>query len=159
MPRSNHTTPLIGPTAKPKVRCSGCAFQPGTLELEQDEFIPLDSPAWFAWLEQKLAFRVMQVYYVAGPLQSEPVYLSYTVRPERRRQQLYWYPYKKYHNRRLRGRYLGKTENVTLAHLDQLALQFLAQINSTVYAQVCQFGLVRFRKVPQPGPDSSLREY
>jgi hypothetical protein len=153
MPKPTRGDQLIGPYAKPKVRCSGWAYQPGTLEVGCHEFIPLGTPAWFAWLEQRLAFRVVQVYYVAGSSQPEPLYLSYTVRPERRRRgQVYWYSYKKYHNRRLHGMYLGKAEQVTLAQLDHLALQFLAQINPALYEQICQFGLVHFRKVPQPDP-------
>jgi hypothetical protein len=151
MPKPQKGDKLIGPYAKPKVRCSGCAYRPGTLELGPDEFIPLDSAQWFAWLEQELAFRVEQVYYLADQSRPEPYYLSYTARPERRqRGQVYWYPYKKYHNRRLRGTYLGKTEAVTLAQLDRLALQFLAQIDPDFYQQVCQVGLLSFSERPPP---------
>ncbi len=133
---------LIGPYAKPKVRCSGSAYQPGSLELAANHFIRLDSAPWFTWLEQELAFRVEQVYYLIGRPISEPYFLSYTVRPERRqRGQVYWYPYKKYHNRRLKGSYLGRSQHVTLSHLDQLADQYLAQIDPEFYAQVCQVGL------------------
>jgi hypothetical protein len=154
MPRPIRGDKLIGPYAKPKVRGSGFTFQPGTLELNPNQFILLDTPAWFAWLEQQLAFRFEQVYYVADLSLTDPLYLSYTVRPERRqRGPVYWYAYKKYHNQRLRGTYLGKTKNVTLAHLDQLALQFLSQINPVFYQQVHQMGLVRFRKVPPPDPN------
>ena len=153
MPRPRRGDRLIGPHAKPKVRGSGWAYQPGSLQLSQDEFIALDTPAWFAWLDQKLAFRFEQVYYLVGSSLAEPVYLSYTVRPERRqRSQGYWYAYKKYHNQRLSGTYLGQTDSLTLAHLDQLALHFLAQIQPTIYEQVCQLSLVRFRQVPQPDP-------
>lgn len=142
---------LIGPYAKPKVRGSGWAYQPGTLQLGPDQFIPLDSAQWLAWLQQELAFRVEQVYYLANQASLEPDCLSYTVRPERRqRGQVYWYPYKKYHNRRLAGPYLGKIEAVTLAHLDQVALQFLAQIDPDFYHQVCQIGLRSFPNRPPP---------
>jgi hypothetical protein len=161
MPKSKKGKKLIGPYAKPKVRCSGWAYQPGTLELGRHEFISLDSPQWFAWLEQELAFRVEQVYYLADKSRPEPYFLSYTVRPERRqRGQVYWYPYKKYHNRRLQGTYLGKIETVTLAHLDHLALQFLAQIDPDFYYQVCQIGLFSFPKQspPQPGQAKTLVE-
>lgn len=147
MPKPNQGDKLIGPYAKPKVRCSGCAFQPGTLELGPDQFIPLDSAQWFAWLEQKLAFRVEQVYYLADRNQPKPYDLSFTVRPERRqRGQAYWYAYKKYHNRRLRGTYLGRSQDVTLHHLDQLADQYLAQINPEFYRQLCQVGVRFFPK-------------
>lgn len=157
MPRPTPGDKLVGPSAKPKVRGSGWAYQPGTLQLSHDEFIPLDSLAWLAWLEQQLAFRFEQVYYVASLGLAEPVYLSYTVRPEcRQRGQWYWYAYKKYHNQRLSGTYLGRTESLTLATLDRLALNFLALINPLFYEQICQVGLVRFRKVPQPDLGSEL---
>jgi len=151
MPKPKKGDKLIGPYAKPKVRGSGWAYQPGTLELGPEQFISLDSAQWFAWLEQELAFRVEQVYYLADQAGLEPCYLSYTVRPERRqRDQVYWYPYKKYHNRRLRGTYLGKSEAVTLVHLEQLALQFLSQIDPDFYHQVCQVGLLSFPKRSPP---------
>jgi len=151
MPKPNKGDKLIGPYAKPKVRCSGSAYQPGTLEFAPHQFIRLDSAQWFTWLEQELAFRVEQVYYLTNRPLTEPYVLSYTVRPERRqRGQLYWYPYKKYHNRRLRTTYLGKTEAVTLAHLEQLALQFLSQLDPDFYYQVCQVGLLSFPKRAPP---------
>lgn len=157
MPRATPGTKLIGPYAKPKVRGSGWAYQPGTLQLGQDDFIQLDTPAWFVWLGQELAFRFEQVYYVARTGLAEPVYLSYTVRPERRqRGQLYWYAYKKYHNQRLPGAYLGQTHRLTLAQLDQLALQFLAHLHPSYYVQVCQFGLMSFRPVPHPDPPDDI---
>lgn len=147
MPKPKKGDKLVGPYAKPKVRCSGFSFQPGTLGFAPDEFIPLDSADWFAWLDLKLAFRVEQVYYLADRPGLEPYYLRYTVRPEhRQRGQVYWYPYKKYHNRRLHSTYLGKIEMVTLARLDQVALQFLAQIDPDFYQQVCHVGLLAFPK-------------
>ena len=84
MPRPKKGNKLIGPYAKPKVRCSGSAYQPGSLELAANHFIRLDSAQWFTWLEQELAFRAEQVYYLANRPLSQPYFLSYTVRPERR---------------------------------------------------------------------------
>ncbi len=151
MPKPTPGCKLIGPSAKPKVHGSGWAYQPGMLELGQAEWLEVDSPQWFAWLQQVQPFRVIQAYYLAGQTSLEPYYLSYTVRPERRqRGQVYWYAYKKYHNRRLQGTYLGQA--VTLVQLDQLAWQFLAQIDPAFYAQAQQAGLVDWRKVPQPRP-------
>jgi hypothetical protein len=151
MPKPRKGEKLIGPYAKPKVRCSGWSYQPGTLELSPDEFIRLDSALWFAWLDQKVAFRVEQVYYLADKASLSPYFLSYTVRPEgRQRGQIYWYPYKKHHNVRLRGSYLGPSAAVTLNHLDQLALQFLAQLEPDFYHQVCQVGLRSFPKRRPP---------
>lgn len=152
MPRPAPGSKLTGPLAKPKVRGSGWTYQPGTLELDLEEWIKVDSSQWFAWLQQAQPFRVVQAYYLTSQTSLEPYYLSYTVRPERRqRGQLYWYAYKKYHNRRLHGTYLGPAQAVTLVHLDQLAWQFLAQIDPIFYAQAQQVGLVDWRKVPQPG--------
>jgi hypothetical protein len=139
-PRS---TSLTGPYAKPKVRGSGCLFQPATLEHPADHFLPLDSPAWFAWLKNEVAFRVEQVYHLANTSQSDPFFLRFTVRPERRqRGQLYWYAYKKYHNRRLSGSYLGPSSAVTLYHLDRLASRYLAQIDPDFHLRVAQIGLL-----------------
>ena len=153
MPRPKNGETLIGPYAKPKVRCSGCTFQPGTLQLGSDQFIPLDTAQWLAWLDQKLAFRVEQVYYLADRPLTESYSLSYTVRPEQRqRGQLYWYPYKKYHNKRLKGTYLGRSQDITLAHLDQLANQYLAQIEPEFYTQLCQVGLRFLKKYHNPHP-------
>jgi hypothetical protein len=53
------------------------------------------------------------------------------------------------HNRRLQGTYLGQAQAVTLLQLDQLAWQFLAQIDPVFYAQAQQVGLLDWRKVPQ----------
>ncbi len=160
MPKPQKGDKLIGPYAKPKVRCSGWTYQPGTLELQPGEFIPLDSEQWFAWLEQGLAFRVEQVYYAGNNPRSTAYYLNYTVRPERRRRgRLYWYPYKKYHNRRLCGTYVGKTEELTLARLDQLARQFLAQIKPEFLAQSGQPAATSSRKVPQPNPDPEVLRF
>lgn len=141
---------LIGPYAKPKVRCSGWAYRPGTLQISPNDFISLDTPDWFEWLSQEIAFRVEQVYYLADRSLLDPYYLSFTVRPERRqRGQLYWYAYKKYHNRRLKGSYLGPRQEVTLPHLDQLADRYLVQINPDLYTQVCQ---VSFQTLPRYHP-------
>jgi hypothetical protein len=151
MPKPAPASKLIGPSAKPKVRGSGWAYQPGMLELSQEDWIALDSARWFDWLQQAQPFRVVQAYYLVGQASWEPYYLSYTVRPERRqRGQVYWYAYKKYHNRRLQDTYLGLAQAVTLTQLDRLAWQFLAQINPGFYAQAQQVGLVDWRKVPQP---------
>lgn len=150
MPKPAPGSKLIGPSAKPKVHGSGWAYQPGMLGLDQEEWIAVDSAPWFDWLQQAQSFRVVQAYYLAGQASREPYYLSYTVRPERRqRGQVYWYAYKKYHNRRLDGTYLGPAQAVTLVHLDQLAWQFLAQIDPVFYAQLQRVGWVDWRKGSQ----------
>jgi hypothetical protein len=148
MSRPQKGSKLIGPYAKPKVRCSGCAYRPGTLQLQDAASIALDSPQWFTWLRQGIAFRVEQVYYPANGGQS--YYLAYTVRPERRqRGGVYWYAYKKHNKRRLPVAYLGQSKAVTLTRLDQAALQFLDQINPELHAEVIHARTLT-RKVPQP---------
>jgi hypothetical protein len=135
MPRPKKGERLIGPYAKPKVRCSDCAYRPGTLQLPSDEFLQVDSAQWFNWLQRGLAFRVEKTYYSADI--TKPYCLSYTVRAERRqRGGVYWYAYKKHNQQRLPTVYLGKTENVTLVRLEEIAWQLLAQINPQLYTEM-----------------------
>jgi len=59
MPKPKKGDKLIGPYAKPKVRCSGWAYRPGTLELSSEHFILLDSDPWFVWLEQGVPVKIL----------------------------------------------------------------------------------------------------
>src|SRR5438309_5689875 len=68
-----------------------------------------DTPAWFAWLDSvsSFAFRGQ-----AG---------SFTARQEAvQRGERYWYAYLRT-GHKLRKKYLGKTTDLTLAHLEQVA--------------------------------------
>src|SRR3989441_5906044 len=68
-----------------------------------------DTPAWFAWLDSvsSFAFRGQ-----AG---------SYTARQEAvQRGERYWYAYRRT-GQKLRKKYLGKTTDLTLARLEQVA--------------------------------------
>src|SRR2546430_10434067 len=68
-----------------------------------------ESPAWFAWLAERSSFAF---HGQAG---------SYTARQERKaRGERYWYAYRRT-GQKLRKKYLGKTDELTVAHLEQIA--------------------------------------
>jgi predicted ATPase/DNA-binding CsgD family transcriptional regulator len=74
-----------------------------------------DSPAWFGWLEQvtSFAFRGQRGHY--------------TARKERRaRGEAYWYAYVATGKKRSKA-YLGRSSEVTLARLEDVTVQLLAQ--------------------------------
>lgn len=71
--------------------------------------LQLDSAAWFAWLETISAFCYSS---------QETRYWRMTVRREKRRQQTYWYGYAR-NERKLHNVYLGKTELLTQARLEE----------------------------------------
>jgi len=72
--------------------------------------IRLDTPAWFAWLE------TISLFCYQPP--DWPVRV--TLRKEKRRQQFYWYAYLKKQGK-LHNMYIGKTETLTAARLQQVA--------------------------------------
>jgi hypothetical protein len=80
----------------------------GCLVTVQHERIPLDTPAWFAWLAHATSFCYMG---------TQPL-IRLTVRSEQRRSQRYWYAYCKY-ERKLHNIYLGKHAQVTQARLEE----------------------------------------
>jgi LuxR family maltose regulon positive regulatory protein len=80
----------------------------GQLVLASGAPIVLDTPAWFAWLNQVSAF----CYSGSHPL------WRLTVRREERRQQFYWYAYSKIDGK-LHNVYLGKPQHLTQARLEQ----------------------------------------
>jgi hypothetical protein len=80
----------------------------GQLVLANGTRIVLDTPAWFAWLNQVSSF----CYSGSHP------WLRLTVRREKRRQQTYWYAYCKIDSK-LHNIYLGKQEHLTKARLEQ----------------------------------------
>jgi hypothetical protein len=74
----------------------------------QQGFAP-DSPAWFTWLSQRTSFHFTGKH---G---------HFTVRQERKqRGETYWYGYRKVAGRQLK-RYLGTTDKLTQAHLEEVA--------------------------------------
>ncbi len=75
-------------------------------ESGQQGFAP-DSPAWFTWLSQRTSFHFTGKH---G---------HFTARQERKqRGETYWYGYRKVAGRQ-RKRYLGTTDKLTLAHLEE----------------------------------------
>lgn len=82
---------------------------------------PLDSPAWFAWLETTATFR----YYST---RTRPVARGYSrplypisLRKEKRRRGFLWYAYLRKGGQLLK-RYAGRSAALTIARLDDLAL-------------------------------------
>ncbi len=74
----------------------------------QQRFAP-DSPAWFTWLSQRTSFHF------TGKQG------HFTARQERKqRGETYWYGYRKVAGRQLK-RYLGTTDKLILAHLEEVA--------------------------------------
>ena len=81
---------------------------------------PIDSAAWFAWLEEATCFR----YYSTSSLQvtarvSRPLQ-AISVRKEKRRRGFLWYAYRRV-NGKLNKRYVGRTNTLTITRLDQVA--------------------------------------
>ena len=83
----------------------------GQVVLTTGQRIVLDTPAWFAWLNQISSF----CYSGSHP------WLRLTVRREKRRQQFYWYAYSKIDGK-LHNIYLGKQHHLTQARLEQACL-------------------------------------
>jgi LuxR family transcriptional regulator, maltose regulon positive regulatory protein len=82
--------------------------------------IQLDSPAWFAWLEEPTTVRFS--YALFNPTRG---YIDgfMTVRKERRqRGTAYWSAYRR-QGHRLRKHYLGPSAALTHAHLEHIAAQ------------------------------------
>ena len=83
--------------------------------------IAVDTPDWFAWLAEHRVFRF------AAPSE------SFTARRERRAAGWYWYAYRRQHGS-LRSTYLGKTEDLTLARLNEAASTFHATLARNKHA-------------------------
>jgi LuxR family maltose regulon positive regulatory protein len=82
---------------------------------------PVESPAWFDWLQSATAFRYHSqrrhnFYRGNGPLFS-PI----SVRKEKRRRGFLWYAYLRSYGI-LYKRYVGKSEALTIARLEEIAL-------------------------------------
>src|SRR6266567_1878202 len=89
---------------------------------EKNQLLPVivGSESWYAWLanEQNQSFSLKNRL---G---------TFTARHERKRNGWYWYIYHK-RNGKLRKAYLGKTEKITLEHLNAVATTLISQ--STIY--------------------------
>jgi LuxR family maltose regulon positive regulatory protein len=87
---------------------------------QQTPLCPVGSPDWFAWLQTATTFRfassqrrlIIRGY---GPL-LHPI----SLRKEQRRHGTFWYAYRRVH-RQLYKRYVGRSDQLTLDRLDQVA--------------------------------------
>ena len=80
----------------------------------------VDSPAWFAWLATAHAFRFCASKTLDFYRGSGPTLLPISLRKESRRQGHFWYAYRR-QSGRLHKRYAGRSEQLTLETLIQLA--------------------------------------
>lgn len=85
------------------------SIQQGILNTRENaRAIAVETPEWFAWLDEHSVFRYISP---AG---------TFTARRERRAAGRYWYAYRRQHGR-LRNVYLGKAEELSLTHLNEVA--------------------------------------
>ncbi len=82
--------------------------------------ISLDSPAWFAWLQQERSFRFEYTKEVGQQV-------KVTVRPERRGQRVYWQAWKTIKGHSYK-RYLGAAPKLSKASLDAAGEWFFDQV-------------------------------
>ncbi len=87
----------------------------GRVKTAEGMVVVLDTPAWFAWLDQVPSFCYS----------SSTCQIRLTVRREKRRGRSYWYAYSKI-DAKLHNTYLGKTQRLTQLRLEQ-ACQSLRQ--------------------------------
>ena len=95
-------------------------IQQGQLVLETGPRIPLDTPAWFRWLETATHFCYTSA--------RTPDRL--TARKEKRRHAYYWYGYLK-NASKLHNTYLGKSPQLTSARLEQACDQLVRKAQQT----------------------------
>ncbi len=96
----------------------------GGVRLAHGEWIVIDSARWFNWLHEISAFCYSSRRY--------PIRL--TVRHEQRRQQRYWYAYTK-STSKLHNAYLGKTDQLTQARLEQACQQLWQRMQAAKEVQ------------------------
>ncbi|MBN9387736.1 MAG: hypothetical protein J0I20_06790 [Chloroflexi bacterium] len=90
----------------------------GTRLLVEPRPIEINSPAWFDWLETNSSFI----------FESEDKALGLSARREQRSGSWYWYAYRR-KNGKLRSAYLGRSEEIDLAHLWDVALTLDKSLN------------------------------
>lgn len=81
----------------------------GALVDEQPNKVVIDTPAWFAWLDQTTSFC----------FSCPSHWIRLTVRREKRRGKFYWYAYTKVASK-LHNKYVGKTPQVTQLRLQHV---------------------------------------
>lgn len=82
----------------------------------------LDSPAWFAWLETATAFPYHTQQRLVRVGGCGPRLAPISLRKEKRRHSLLWYAYRRRPGT-LHKRYLGHACMLTVARLDEVALE------------------------------------
>ena len=101
--------------------------------------IPVDTPAWFGWLEQATVFACRRAD------------VSFTARKERKqRGGWYWTAYYRHAGQRFKA-YLGKSEELTLARLHEIARRLAERSRAAAAAE----GVSPTRAPPSPTPASS----
>jgi hypothetical protein len=89
------------------------------LQLPDDTIdIPLDTPAWFLWLQTATHFS-----YALG----RPTYYCLTFRHEKRRHSWYWYAYLKIDSK-LHNVYAGQTAALTTQRLQRVAQKVVDKV-------------------------------
>lgn len=91
--------------------------QEGRYQRSQEDWIAIDSAAWFAWLEQISAFCYG----------SQRSWLQLTVRKEKRGAHFYWYGYSKV-DAKLHNVYLGKGESLSQERLERACERIHEQV-------------------------------
>jgi hypothetical protein len=80
----------------------------------------VESPAWFAWLQQARAFRYYSQQRHNVSRGHGPLLAPISLRQEKRRRGYLWYAYRRSY-RILHKRYVGKSEALTKVKLEQMA--------------------------------------
>ena len=106
--------------------------------------IVVDSPAWFAWLNEHRVFRFTSP---AG---------NFTARKEQRAVGWYWYAYRRQHGL-LRNAYLGKGEELTLSRLTEIAGILSTARESPMGSLHQQMLLTTKITPPSPSPTTIVR--
>ena len=81
----------------------------------------VNSDAWFVWLETAVAFHYHSQARVVMMHGRGPQVSPISLRKEKRRQSTLWYAYKRNHGV-LHKRYVGKSDALTSAKLDEVAV-------------------------------------
>ncbi len=97
----------------------------GTQLLVEPRSIEINSTAWFEWLETNSSFI----------FESEDKSLGLSARREQRNGSWYWYAYRR-KNGKLRSAYLGRSEEINLDHLREVALTLDKSLNGSPAARV-----------------------
>jgi LuxR family maltose regulon positive regulatory protein len=90
------------------------------LPLQQTPFCLLDTPDWFTWLQTASSFRFFSDQRRLFFRGHGPLLAPISLRKEGRRHGFFWYAYRRASGR-LYKRYVGRSDQLTLAKLDEVA--------------------------------------